>query len=453
MKFKASIVAFALIFSMLLTGTSVIGYASEIMASERQTAKAATTITVGEMADFLSAKNEHYPFSDQFTERYQQTSGGYLDNAKKADIPVDRQSHSPNQKWHFFNSWYYPSIEEGTLSRDDDAKNRIYTKLLCPELLLWIYEACGVAPEKVKKAMDAAAAGKAAGKAVTSIAKDMRNCVAWEDLAAALSVKVPAESVSLSKSELEIEVGKSASVTATVSPINATDTASFTITEGEDVVSITKKANEVSVLGLKEGTAKISVSYNKNVTAEFSVTVIKNDSPEPEPTPSTDGCVYNVVYDLGARKTAKPLETLEEVFDALTLFGDGNGIITAVTEKANIAGGGNGGSGDAKWYTGNLLKVGTTSKLGSITLNLSATVNYVKITGYVHNTSAKISVGGTEISGADMTVAGKESIEAGQASTVLITFSATGTLTIETTAKAPLYITSIELGYDESLEN
>lgn len=139
-------------------------------------------ISIRDIASYLEDKEEHYPLSDAFIEKYQQESGGYIDLAKSLGILVDKSQHSPNQKWHFFDSWLYPSIEEGTLSWTDDAKIRVYTRLLCPELLLWIYEACEVPTEKVIAAKEVAEAGKIAGTHVSTIAKNMRACVAWDDL-------------------------------------------------------------------------------------------------------------------------------------------------------------------------------------------------------------------------------------------------------------------------------
>ena len=95
---------------------------------------------------------------------------------------VDKSKHEPNQKWHFFDSWLYPSIDDGSISWDADAKNRVYTRLLCPELLLWIYEASGVPVSKVQDAMDVAIAGKINGTHVSTIAKNMRECVPWSDI-------------------------------------------------------------------------------------------------------------------------------------------------------------------------------------------------------------------------------------------------------------------------------
>ncbi len=456
MKKKGLFLTAALLISTLSVNYLGLGSTPKTREAGAQVAfanEATETITVGQMADFLSTKKEHYPFSDQFMERYQQTSGGYLDNAKGANVPVDRQQHSPNQKWHFFESWYYPSLADGTLTREDDAKSRIYTKLLCPELLLWIYEACGVAPSKVKQAMEAAEAGKTSGTAVTSIAKNMRACVSWEDIAKAFEVSLPAESVTLDKTELAIKVNETALLCATVTPSNTTDGATWEIVEGSDVVSLTPKSGEATVRGLKAGAAKIRVSYGTGVFAECVVTVAESGETPPAPIPSSGAYTYGIVYDLGSRVTAKQIDTAEEVFAVFTLEGEGAGIITSVSDIAYVYGGAHGGKNETKWYTEDILKLGTTSANGSLTLHLSGAVNYVKITGYVYDDACKLTVGGVEYVCSDMTVASKETVEGGQASTALITFADTDTLTISTTNKKPLFILSIELGYDSSLAN
>ena len=72
--------------------------------------------TMQEFTAFLQNKKEHYPLSDEFIERYQQTDGGYIDTAKKLGLLVDKEQHEPNQKWHFFTSWLEPSLEDGTVT-------------------------------------------------------------------------------------------------------------------------------------------------------------------------------------------------------------------------------------------------------------------------------------------------------------------------------------------------
>ena len=149
-------------------------------ANNRQTNE--EIITMKDIYDFLLTKSAHYPLSDEFIEKYQQTSGGYLDYAKELGKIVDKERHEPNQKWHFFDSWLYQSLDDGSITMDADAKRRVYTGLLCPELLLWIYEASGVDPIKVKAAKEVAEKGKVEGTNVSTIAKNMRACVPWEDI-------------------------------------------------------------------------------------------------------------------------------------------------------------------------------------------------------------------------------------------------------------------------------
>ncbi len=141
-----------------------------------------TTVTMKEFTEFLSTKKEHYPLSDEFIEKYQQTSGGYLDTARNMGLLVDKEQHEPNQKWHFFTSWFDASIKDGTVKLTDDPKNVVYNRLLCPELLLWIFEASGVNPTKVRKAKEVAEAGKASGTRVATIASNMRKEVPYEDI-------------------------------------------------------------------------------------------------------------------------------------------------------------------------------------------------------------------------------------------------------------------------------
>lgn len=147
--------------------------------------------SISDMAYLLMDSNEHYYYSDLFIKEYQQASGGYIAFAKKTGHLVDKSNCEPNQKWHFFESWMYQSFKDGSLTWEAEAKSRVYTKLLCPELLLWIYEACGVNSTLVSNAYDVAVQGKIAGTTTTTIAKNMRGVVAWEDLVAGLSAKTP----------------------------------------------------------------------------------------------------------------------------------------------------------------------------------------------------------------------------------------------------------------------
>lgn len=682
-----------------------------------------TAMTMLDIASFLSDKKEHYPLSDQFIERYQQTGGGYIDYARQSGILVDKQSHEPNQKWHFFDSWLIPSINAGTLSWDSDARSRVYIGLKCPELLLWIFEATGVSPEKVRNAMVVAEIGKITKEHVSTTAKKMRDCVPWEDIKINRDIKM-ATNVTFLPTQLEINSGETKTINASIEPIDTTDVASWSISEGKDCISITTNGNEAVIHAIKPGTAKINVSYNKYVEAELFVTIKKQDVLAIEGLPNVidldvsdtlnlnprlnnetgdflyesnnndiatvtnDGVVsgvangsttitvtcvqypnlnktinvevfnhgseenplsvkqslellerisqengnytskmiyvkgrvqdnpsynggltlldltesnlgiqvsdsiniegvdtvaqhdeivlkgfmrfynnalqfskngdipvqilrndrgtssvslkehnnaivkineleftgvkavkngeifsfkvellnefiidkvmvngseiteldgvysfivhgdseiniftvdpltisqvltnYNIKYDLGTRKRSVLIDSTAELFEVFELVGEGEGIISSIIQSDLIYGGGYGGRGETAWYEGDMLKFGTTSVNGSMTIVLNAKVIGVKISGYVADKNCKIQLGDsnstdwtddindnktTIFTCSDMNETTKDIVEGKQTTTVVIYFDSTNTLKIATTNNRPFYITSIE---------
>lgn len=90
--------------------------------------------------NFLKKKNEHYPITDDFVIKYHQKSGGYIENAQKANISINFDKGEPNQKWHFLESYVNTRDDRFYLRTAKD----VYLRLLCPELKLWIAEATGV---------------------------------------------------------------------------------------------------------------------------------------------------------------------------------------------------------------------------------------------------------------------------------------------------------------------
>lgn len=495
------------------------------------------TITMSDIADFLEDKNEHYPFSDEFVEKYQQEDGGYIDNAKKAGLVVNKQLHEPNQKWHFFESWLYPSIEEGTLSWEESAQSRVYSKLQCPELLLWIYEACEVDPSKVKMAKDKAEEGKMQGLFTSSISKNMRTIVLWDDLKDSilsyvnsnlikyavnvnfstdfvinglaneysenrnvqftinvtnhlktidyvtingqtlkevspnqyefimpkenvsivinLKDKDPgdyiATNVSLNVNNLSLNLnGKSKTLIATVLPYDTMDIPTWSIKNGEDIISITPNNNECIISPLKEGKATVVVSYNNNVSASCEVVVNEVIAGK-----------FVTVYNISS--VTNKFNSKEDLFNSLIKEGEGEGIINSISGMNDyVYGRATGGRNDTYWSSDNLLKISSTSNIGSVTFDLNEKVTGIKITGFVHNSSIKIRIGDSSsldwtdgqsdgktilLEKTNMTVANKDTITANSVSSIEAKFTATDSVRIETTNKYPLYISSIEFLY------
>jgi len=493
------------------------------------------TITMADMAAFLETKKEHYPLSDEFVEKYQQEDGGYITNARKAGLVVDKQLHEPNQKWHYFDSWLYPTIEEG-MSWDESAKTRSYTYFRCPELLLWIFEASDVDPNKVREAKLVAEDGKVKDTNEGTICSQMRSIVTWADIEPAVydflnnsnlpynvtvqngegyeviglensylarsevtfkvnvtdsnkyvdevkmndevlsevngvyTFKMPYQDVTISVSlkdkikatavildpvTLELYEGnKNKLVVATPTPLNTTDVASWSVIEGNELITINPNGNEVKVNAIKEGNAKIKVTYNESVSATCNVIVNKKDPSQMDEIRSK--------YIINNTYKTKVISDAADIFNSFIFDGEGENILTSVGDFSYIYAGGKGGTGDNSWSRGNMIKIGSTSYAGSLTLNLESEINRVIITGYVHNSNCKIRVGdsnsndwtsGTDVDTkshacSDMTVISKTEIENDNESTITLDFESTTSFRIDgLTKKYPLYITSIEFVY------
>ena len=190
------------------------------------------------------------------------------------------------------------------------------------------------------------------------------------------------------------------------------------------------------------------------------------------PVEATKDYYYDIVYELPG-KTAVSFTDPADAYNVIKFNGKQENIISGVSNLTNIYGGGRGGSGDNIWYAGDMLKVGTTSVTGSITLELTKNVTGVIITGYVTNSGCNIRVGDSEstvwsgngddgkttlITAKDdysMNIAGKDTVEANATSTIQINFDSTDSITISTEKNGSkyyvLYITSIEFIVDEGV--
>ena len=418
-------------------------------------------ITVRQMAEFLSTKDEHYPFSDEFIEKYQQEDGGYIDNAAKAGIVVDKTLHSPNQKWHFFTSWFYPSIEDGTLIYEGKASSYIYGRLKCPELLLWIMEACGVAPNKVREAKLQAERDKVLKTNISTAAASLRSIVPWALLAdgilngegGELTPPTPVETY-----EVSVNQGEGFNISGLKSAYEEGSSVQFT-------VSVTNPGMQIKNVTVSDLTVtKVSAFKYSFAMPAYPVT-ISVELEEKEVVIPDAGSVasYDIVYDMGSKTQSVKISDADTLLNTFSLT-SGSNIINSISGFETIYGGGYGGSGDLKWYQGNMLKFGTQSAMGNISLSLNTTVNRVIITGYVNFTTCKIQVGdagSTDWLGSDgdgktsivqcsgMSVVSKDVVYNNQTTQIIIDFKATSELKIATTYKGPLYITSIEFIYVE----
>jgi hypothetical protein len=87
---------------------------------------------------FKDKKDAPCPLTERLIKAgYQQTSGGYIDLAKKRGITVDYTKAEPTQYWHLVEE-YIPSVPE----------DKVFSKsIVCGELIFWMAEVSKAVPE------------------------------------------------------------------------------------------------------------------------------------------------------------------------------------------------------------------------------------------------------------------------------------------------------------------
>ena len=426
-------------------------------------------ITMSDMERFLLTKDEQYPITNEYVELYQQESGGYIANALKAGLVVDKAQHLPSQKWHYFESWLYATIDEGMMW-DASASDRSYGKFSCPELLLWIIEATGVDTEKVREAKDIAVAGKESGLGVSTICANIRVAVPFNTYLRPLIIEfLENNPVEYESHKLTVSQDSAYQVTDVKDSYKERETVSFSIMMTDNTKEIVKVTLNGKTLEASSGTTYKFSMPGEDV--EILITVQDKDTPPPT-IEATKDYYYDILYELPG-KTAVSLESGADAYNLLQFNGKKDKIITGVSNVNYVYGGGRGGSGDNIWYAGDMLKLGTTSVTGSITLELNQKVTGIIITGYVTNNGCNIRVGDssstvwsgdgddgktTMVTAKDdyyMNVAGKDTVEANATSTIQINFESTDSITISTEKNGSkyyvLYITAIEFIVDETV--
>ena len=419
-------------------------------------------ITMSDMERFLLTKDEQYPITNEYVELYQQASGGYIDNAKKAGLVVDKAQHLPSQKWHYFESWLYATIDEGMLW-DASASNRSYGKFSCPELLLWIIEATGVDSAKVREAKDIAVEGKQNGLGVSTICANIRAAVPFNTYLRPLIIDfLENNPYEYPTHTLTANTDSAYQLTGLKDTYKERETVSFTILMTDN----TKELSQVKLNGkVLEATSGTSYQFSMPSEDAAIVITVKDKDVLPPVIEATKDYYYDIVYTLPGKQAVK-FNDPTEAYSVMQFNGTQENIISSVSNITNVYGGGKGGSGDNTWYAGDMLKLGTTSVTGSITLELTKNVKGVIITGYVTNNGCNIRVGDssstvwagngddgktTSVTAKDdyfMNVVGKDTLEANATSSIQINFESTNSVTISTEKNGSkyyvLYITAIE---------
>lgn len=149
---------------------------------------------LSEWMKYLENKEEHYDISDNFIRLYQQSPSsqeGYTHYAWEIGKVVHMESAEPNQKWHFFESYISRNKK---INPNDDAQ-KIYNQIKCPELLLWIAEACNVEKDKIRTASKEAKRiiEKNENRARNKAGIEIRKQIPWEMIEAKIQEDIESE--------------------------------------------------------------------------------------------------------------------------------------------------------------------------------------------------------------------------------------------------------------------
>ena len=397
-------------------------------------------VTMEEFVRFIETKKEHYPLSDQLTERYQQKSGGYIENGPAAGIVVDKEQFSPNQKWHFLHSWFYPSIEDGSITWDASAYSRVYVNLRCPELVIWIYEACGVNPSKVRDAAKIGEEARVNGTNLSTMVSNMRKVVPWNDILTNVIAFLEENPESGVKTyPVTVNTNSDFNVSGLKSRYEEGNKVTFTI----NVTNSNKEIQEVKINGEVanpvNGATYEFIMPASNVTINVTLKTVEGGSDTPNPNPGDVEADYQIIYDMNCASRSKELKTAEAVLTTFNYVGDDTPIIASISDVSKVYGGAY-GSG---WVFGDVLKLGTQSVTGGFTMVLNKKVDGLIITGYTGNTKGQVRVGDSNstdwsdeaddnktsvFSTEEMSVAGKETGENKQTSTIMVSFTSTNSV-------------------------
>lgn len=97
-------------------------------------------MNIRQVKEFFENKgNIPYPLTERLIKSgYQQTSGGYINLAKKRKLTVDYTKAEPTQYWHLIEE-YIPSVPE----------DKVFSRsIVCGELIFWMAEVSKAVPEE-----------------------------------------------------------------------------------------------------------------------------------------------------------------------------------------------------------------------------------------------------------------------------------------------------------------
>ena len=214
------------------------------------------------------------------------------------------------------------------------------------------------------------------------------------------------------KAELDtsrIEVEGFANITAqTLNVPEGSETPAITYSSSDEKIATVDENGKIK--GVAAGEAVITVSNGVGDPVQLTVEVV-------EPRTYTSVASYNMVYDLGTKTSAVDITEAEKLAPIFSL-NTGKEIIKEFSNLNKVYGGANGGGSGNTWVTGDVLKLGTSSANGSLTITLTEKVGKVVITGYGWKATHTADVNGVTSDGFKANLANKANVEAENTATV-----------------------------------
>lgn len=157
-------------------------------------------------------------------------------------------------------------------------------------------------------------------------------------------------------------------------PSNADNKKLIYTSDAESIATVDENGK---VTGVSTGKANITITSDENseITTTVAVTVI-----EPSTTPSEETTVsYTFTGALGSDKTSAATLSTSDAILGVFKSTDSSVMPTSVTDIAKVYAGANGGSGETAWVNCDVLKLGTTKLVGSLTLNFDTSIAISKV--------------------------------------------------------------------------
>ena len=227
----------------------------------------------------------------------------------------------------------------------------------------------------------------------------------------------------------ELEQGNSKAVVAKPLPYGATATINYAVSPADQGVTYENGAVVATAGALADDYTLTASVQGSEVTKNLSFTIV---------VPLTSVGKFNIVCAKGSETT-----------DGATIAGwfsrqTGTLNVTGASGASKVYPGANGGNGDTAWSTGNMLKIGSSSAAGQVTITVSSAVKKIVIKGYAWKNTLVVTMNGVTSDTLKGNLANKANVEAENVGTSEFVLASASTSIAISTNNTSVCITEIE---------